>query len=133
MDDRPEVYKIMCLMTAGAPLTKQIADVLLLNAVDMWDEKRHTQMVKAQSYDGLIKTDLKVFEYFGVPAIIFEAIVSTEMFRSTEVRYVVRVDDLEHMDPEEWERIIVDTIGPLPPPLLPLSNQETPPHNPKWN
>lgn len=128
--DEIHVYKIMCLMTAGAPLTKQISDVLLLNAVDMWDEKRHTQVVKSQSYDGFIKTNLKVFEYFGVPAIIFEAIVSTEMFRSTEVRYVVRVDDLEHMNPEEWKRIMAGTMGG--PPCLPLSKHKEP-YNPEWN
>lgn len=126
-------YKIMCLMTIGAPLTQQVSDVLLLNAVDMWNERQHTQMIASRSYDGVIKSNLEVFEHFGVPVVLFEAMVSTEKFRSVEVRYVVRIDDLEHMDPGEWARIMIGSEGPLPPPLLPLSNQEEIPQNPEWN
>lgn len=127
MENEIHVYKIMCLMTTGAPLTQQVSDVLLLNAVDMWDERQHTQVITSRSYDGIIKSNLEVFEHFGVPVVLFEAMVATEKFRSVEVRYVVRIDDLEHMDPGEWARIMVGaTEGPPPPQLLPFSN-------PEWN
>lgn len=130
MENEIHEYKIMCLMTTGAPLTQHVSDVLLLNAVDMWDERRRTQLIASRSYDGVIKSNLEIFEHFGVPVVLFEAMVSTEKYRSVEVRYVVRIDDLEHMDPGEWARITMGSEGPLP---SPLSNQEEISQNLEWN
>jgi hypothetical protein len=121
-------YKVMCLMSVGAPLTDQVCQVLLLNAIDMWEEHRHAQLIKSHQYDGKIESDLEVIKYFDVPVVIFKALVSTqERFRATEVRYCIRVDDLDNMNPAEWERIM--DMGGSSLPHLPLN--EDPPA--EWN
>jgi len=118
--------KVMCVMKAGAPLTQQSTDALLINAIDMWDEGRRTQEIRTRSYHGIIQSNLEVTETFGVPAVAFEAVIGTPDFRSTEVHFVIRVDDLEHMNPEEWNRIMIRLgLLPFPPP--------PPTDNPEWN
>ena len=119
-----EDMKVMCMMKAGAPLTQQSHDALLINAIDMWEEGRRSQEIRSQSYHGVIHSNLEVTETFGVPAVAFEAVIGTPDFRSTEVHFIIRVDDLDHMNPEEWSRIMVKS-GMIPFPM--------PPSDPEWN
>ena len=95
-------HKIYCMMNSGKQLTKALADALLFNAYDMFDENRHTQRIKSRKYDGVIESNLEVIEYLGVPSVVFDAIVSTDMFEGNEVKFVVRVDDLDGVELGEW-------------------------------
>jgi hypothetical protein len=97
--------KIYCLLTTGKPLTRAAQDALLLNALDMWDEKRHQQQIKSRGYDGVINSDLEVIDYLGVPSVIFEAMVATDKWGATDVRFCVRIDDLEGVELGTWGSI----------------------------
>jgi hypothetical protein len=108
-------HKIFCMMNSGKPLTKMVADVLLFNAVDMYQEGRKVQRVKSRQYDGVIESNLEVTEYAGVPAIQFEALISTEKWDSNVVRFVVRVDDMEGIEQGEWAQLGMMSMGcPIP-------------------
>jgi len=100
-------------MTAGKPLTPAANDALLINAVDMWDEGRRKQLIRSRGYDGVIHSNLEVIDYLGVPAVIFEAMVATPEWGATEVRYAVRVDDLDGIELGSWGRIVGGDDHPL--------------------
>lgn len=123
--------KIFALMVLGNSLDPQITDVLLLNAIDMWDCKRHKQRIKARSYDGVIESNLDVFEHFGAPVVQFDAMVGTADFQSTKVRYLVRVDDLDELDGQEWGQLQMSAAMPqIPSGFMPQLEDEP---KPEWN
>ncbi len=94
--------KIFCLMATGKPLTPAAHEALLINAVDMWYESRTLRRIKSRGYDGVIETNLEVIDYLGVPAVVFEANIATDKWGATDVRFVVRVDDLEGVEQSQW-------------------------------
>ena len=125
MYDEIHQLKVFALVVSGNPLTKQIHDVLLLNAIDMWDCRNHKQRIKARSYDGVIESNLDVFEHFGAPVVQFEAMVSTDQFRSTSVKYLVKIDDLDGLDGVEWGMLQMSANMPqLPPGFMPTLDEE---------
>jgi hypothetical protein len=121
--------KVYCLMSAGGPITQQVNDVLLLNAIDMWDQRLVRQPIRARSYEGIIETDLEVIDFQDVPVVQFEAKVTIRdvpmVTGVTEVRYLLRVDDLDGIEIGEWGRLQARVMGdpdmpmPFPPPLPP--------------
>lgn len=117
-------HKMFCMMNSGKPLTKTIADVLLFNAVDMYDEHRRTQRIKSRKYDGVIESNLEVIELFGIPVVVFEAIVTTEQFEGNEVKFYVRVDDMEGIELGEWMQLQMKVMGPIPFEMLPPEIRE---------
>lgn len=106
-------HKMYCIMNSGKPLNKMIADVLLYNAYDMFQQGRRTQRIKSRQYDGVIESNLRVVEYSGIPSVQFEAIVSTEMWESNTVRFVIRTDDLEGLEQAEWGQLSLRVFGPM--------------------
>lgn len=122
--------KVYCLMNSGGqPLTQQVSDVLLLNAIDMWDMRRTYQPIRARSYEGIIETDLEVIDFQEVPVVEFKAMVTMRgvpmVTDVTEVRYLLRVDDLDGIEIGEWGRLRAQVMGdpdmppPFPPPPFP--------------
>jgi hypothetical protein len=121
--------KVYCLMNSGGPLTQQVSDVLLLNAIDMWDMRRTYQPIRARSYEGIIETDLEVIDFQEVPVVEFKATVTLRgvsmVTDVTEVRYLLRVDDLDGIEVGDWGRLQAQVMGdpdmpmPFPPPLPP--------------
>jgi len=106
-------HKMYCMMNSGKPLTKMLADVLLYNAYDMFQEGRHTQRIKSRQYDGVIESNLEVVDYSGVPSVQFEALVSTELWESNTIRFVIRTDDLDGLEQAEWAQLSLRVIGPV--------------------
>lgn len=113
--------KMYCMMNSGKPLTKMLADVLLYNAHDMFQEGRHTQRIKSRQYDGVIESNLEVVEHFGVPSVQFEALVSTEQWEANTIRFVIRTDDLDGIEQAEWTQLSLRVIGPM-------NFEDLPPH-----
>lgn len=117
-------HKMFCLMNSGKPITRQLADALLLNAIDMFDENRRVQRIKARKYDGVIESNLEVFEFSGIPSVQFEALVATERFESITIRFIVRVDDLDGVELGEWAQLQLRVMGPCAFEDLPPEIQE---------
>jgi hypothetical protein len=118
-------HKMYCLMNSGRhPITRQLADALLLNAIDMFDENRRVQRIKSRLYDGVIESTLEVIEYADVPSVQFEALVSTDKFESATIRFIVRVDDLDGIELGEWQQLEFRVMGPVPFHELPPEIQE---------
>jgi hypothetical protein len=120
-------------MVSGNSLDPQVTDVLLLNAIDMWDCHRNQQRIKARAYDGVIESNLEVFEHFGAPVVQFDAMVGTEDFKSTKVRYLVRVHDLDELDGQEWGQLNLSAAMPQVPPGFMPQLEEEPKPRPEWN
>jgi len=114
-------HKMFCMMNSGKPLTKMLADVLLYNAYDMFQDGRRTQRIKSRQYDGVIESNLKVVEYAGTPSVQFEAIVSTEEWEANTIRFVIRTDDLDGLEQAEWAQLSLRVIGPM-------AFEDLPPH-----
>lgn len=134
MHEEVHTFKIFALIVSGNPLNEQVSDVLLLNAIDMWDCRNHSQRIKARSYDGVIESTLERFEHFGVPVVQFDAMVGTDDFRSTKVRYLVRVDDLDDLDGVEWGRLQASAMMPhMPPGFMPSLDDDEEPPNIEWS
>jgi hypothetical protein len=120
MMDEIHELKIFALVVSGKPLTQQVNDMLLLNAIDMWDCHNHKQPIKSRNYDGVIESDLEVVEHFGAPVVQFKAMVSTTKFGATAVKYLVKIDDLDGIEGVEWGRLQLSAnMPPLPPGFMP--------------
>lgn len=102
---REHDHKIHCMMRSGKPLSRHHADVLLLNAVDMFEEGRKLQRIKSRDYDGMIESHLKVIEYLGVQCIEFHAWIETERWQTTMIDFIIRVEDLD-CPPHEWNHLL---------------------------
>jgi hypothetical protein len=117
---RDHDHKINCLMNAGKPLRRDHADVLLFNAVDMFEQRRKMQRIKSRNYDGMIESNLEVIDYMGEPVVAFVSYIETERWQTNIVDFVVRVEDL-NCPPAEWNhllRIALDfSVNDLPAPI----------------
>jgi len=94
--------QIYCMMWTGKPLDKPVADALLFNAIDMYESKHRVQRIKNRTYDGIIRSNLEVMEFLGVPAILFKAMLGTDRWKSVVAQFVVRVDDLTDVELGQW-------------------------------
>ena len=108
---------IYCIMNSGKPLTPIVRDVLLFNAYDMFQEGNEQQAIKSRQYSGIIKSNLEVTEYAGVPVVSFEATISTAQWEANEVLFAVRVDELDGIEQGEWVQLGIKTMmfDDLPP------------------
>lgn len=102
---REHDHKVHCMMNSGKPLTKRHADVLLLNAVDMFEDGRKMQRIKSRDYDGMIESNLEVIDHMGVPVVEFVSYLETERWRTTMVDFIIRVEDLQ-CPPHEWNHLL---------------------------
>jgi hypothetical protein len=87
---REHDHKVHCMMSSGKPITRHHADVLLLNAVDMFEEGRKLQRIKSRNYDGMIESNLEVINYLGVPSVEFTSYIETERWQTTFVDFIIR-------------------------------------------
>jgi len=120
---------VYCLMSVGGTITPQVSEVLLLNAVDMWDLRRLKQPIRARSYEGIIETDLEIIEFQGVPAVEFHAMVTIRgvpvVTQVTQANFLLRVDDLEGVELAQLGRLEAKVMGdpdmpfPFPPAPFP--------------
>ena len=119
--------RIYCLMWSGNPLTPQIYEALFINALDMWQNGKHKQFIKAPKYDGVIETNLETIDYLGEAAISFEAMVSNQEWEGTQVRFVVHVDALEKAEEFMWGGMmaISPEMDEPPPPPPPMNQQRS--------
>lgn len=99
------------MMRMGKPLDKPVADALLFNAIDMYENSRRVQRIKSRRYDGVIESSLEVIDYLGVPAILFEALLGTDMWESVDASFIIRVDDLTDVELGAWTRMVPFSIG----------------------
>ena len=105
-------HKVFCMMNSGGkPMTKQLADALLFNAYDMFQEGTKTQRIKARKYDGVIESTLEVLDFNGVPSVSFEANISTDKWESNTISFIIRVDDLDGLEKSEWCELQVKVMG----------------------
>jgi hypothetical protein len=112
-DDHGRIY---CMINSGGkPLNSTICDVLMFNAVDMFECGRRTQRIKGRNYDGVIESNLEVIETFA-PIVKFEALLATDKWDASPITFGVRVDDLDgiHLQKGKWESIMASVLG-LPP------------------
>ncbi len=116
-------HKLFCMMNSGKPLTKQIADALLFNAYDMFQEGRTVQRIRSRRYDGVIESSLEVHEFAGMSVVRFEANVSTARWESNTIEFIVRVEDLDAMPQWEWASLAFRVMAPQP-----VSFDEIPEH-----
>jgi hypothetical protein len=93
-------------MRTGKPLDKPVADALLFNAIDMYENNRRVQRIKSRRYDGVIESSLEVIDYLGVPSVVFEALVGTDMWESVDATFIIRVDDLTDVEVGSWARMV---------------------------
>lgn len=107
-------HNMYCLMNSGKPLTKQLADALLFNAYDMFHEGRRTQRIRSRRYDGVIETNLEIYEYADMQVVKFEAIVSTDKWEGNLVHFVVKVEDLAEIEQGEWVALEMRVMAPVP-------------------
>lgn len=105
-------HKMYCMMNSGKPLTKQLADALLFNAHDMFQEGRTVQRIRARRYDGVIESSLEVHDFAGQSVVRFEANISTEKWESNTIQFIVRVEDLDGMEQTEWASLAVRVMAP---------------------
>lgn len=105
---------IYCLMNSGLPLTNKLRDVLLINAYDMWENKRSVQKIKGKDYDGMIESNFnKPAIFVSMSGFIFDAILGIDK-GETDVRFFVRTSELENFNLHsgKWiPGIIVETLG----------------------
>ena len=114
--DSNEHGGIYCMINSGGkPLTPTICDVLMFNAVDMFECGRRTQRIKGRNYDGVIESNLQVIETFA-PIVKFEALLATDKWDTSPITFGVRIDDLDgiHLQKGKWGRIMGSVLG-LPP------------------
>lgn len=111
--------RIYCMMWSGVPLTPQLSEALFVNALDMWQEGNCRQPIRTSKYDGVIESELEVIEYFGEPAISFEAMVTFDKWEGTQVQFVVHLDALKSA-PQRFMGMISEKASLLPPPPPPM-------------
>ena len=105
-------------MTSGKPLLEVVRDALLVNAYDMYQEKKDHQRIKSSQYDGVISTNFEHVVFADLAGFVFEA--NLEMTTgSTYVKYFVRTSDLEDFSFESGKWVSF--------------RQEQKAHNPEWN
>jgi len=116
---------IYCMINTGKPLTPRVCDILMYNAVDMFEDGRTSQRIKGRGFDGLITSNLKVIE--GVfPLVTFKVMLATDEWEASEIEFYVRVDDLDtiHTQTGRWGRIMTAVMGIPPFHMLPPHIQQ---------
>lgn len=105
---------IYCLMNSGLPLTNKIRDVLLINAYDMWENKRSVQRIKGADYDGMLEANFNnATTFVGMGGFVFDAILGIEA-GETQVRFFVRTSELENFNLSQGKWVpgmIVEVLG----------------------
>jgi|SaaInlV_165m_DNA_1040744.scaffolds.fasta_scaffold20318_2 hypothetical protein len=88
--------RVYCMMATGKPTTEHLMEVLFVNAYEMWDEQKERQEIRSRRYVGFISSNMQVFQHMGVPCIEFESVVTEtqEKWGVNQIRYIVRIDDL---------------------------------------
>lgn len=112
-DDHGRIY---CMINSGnMPLNPTLCDILMFNAVDMFECRRRTQRIKGRNYDGVIESNLEVIDGH-IPIVQFEALLSTGKWEAHPVTFGVRIDDLDgiHLQKGKWGQIMTSVLG-LPP------------------
>jgi len=98
-----------------------MCEALFFNALTMWKEGNGRQFIHGSDYDGIIESGLEAIEYLGEEAIPFEAMVSSQDWEGTQVKFVVHVDALKKAtDDAMWESMKVvmhSEDAPEPPPV----------------
>jgi hypothetical protein len=88
--------QMYCLMQGDKPMTETVRDALLVNAYDMYQDKKRTRRIRSKTYDGVLETNLKPVFFVGMTGLVFDALVKTESAGGeTTVRFFVRTSDLE--------------------------------------
>jgi hypothetical protein len=102
--------KIFCIGVSGKPVTETLADVLLYNAHDLIEKAKKkgrdtmSQRIKGRDYDGIIKTSMQRQSLSIISGIMFQATVMTPL-GETEVRYIVRDQDLEGLETSKFHQM----------------------------
>jgi len=107
------MHGIYCIMTSGLPVTEQLREALLINAYDMWENKRPIQRVKSRSYDGVIETNFEPICFVGSAGFLFDALMGTPL-GETQIKFFVRTSELENFSLESgrWVKgMIVEVEG----------------------
>lgn len=109
---RDDVH-VFCMINSGKPLSQTILDVLLFNAVDMFECRKRTQRIKSRQYDGIIESNLEPQKGIEYPVVTFEASLSTDQWTNQHVSFYVRVDDLDsiHLNQGVWGRVMSSMMG----------------------
>lgn len=122
-DDHGRIY---CMINSGKmPLNPTLCDILMFNAVDMFESGRRVQRIKGRNYDGVIESNLEVIDGF-VPIVQFEALLSVGKWEAHPITFGVRVDDLDgiHLQKGKWGQIMMSVLGLPPIHTLPPEIQE---------
>lgn len=111
---------IYCMVNSGKPLTEAQYDVLMFNAVDMFEEGRKVQRIKGRDYDGVIESNLEIQEIFGNKVVAFEALMSSSLWESNDIQFIVNIEDLDgiHLNKGKWSRIMAHVMGIRVPPEI---------------
>jgi len=99
--------KIFCLMASGIRLSEEACDSLFFIALTMFNEKTRRRTFKAVDCEGEIKTDFRHAAMGDISGMVFEAKVEVGIGPKKTVRYIVRTNDLEHVEKgvwSEWEQ-----------------------------
>jgi len=88
-----KVYCMMCSMEKG--MDQYTSDLILVNAYDMWQEKRRHQILKNSRCDGVMRSNLVPVNHLGTPVVMFDVLLSNSLWEANEIKCYVRVDDLE--------------------------------------
>lgn len=114
MRDRMRIYS---LMAAGKPLTEHLAEVLFVNAYEMFDMQRERQEIRSRAYFGYMTTNLQIVTHWGTPCVVFESVVTEvqEKWGVNQVYFIVRIDDLNVPPNVAFHKIMGMENGPMPP------------------
>jgi hypothetical protein len=91
----------------------------------MWQEGNCRQPIRTRKYDGIIESDLETIEYFGEPAISFEAMVAFDKWEGTQVKFVVHLDALKNAEMMMGMMVSAE-VSSSPPPPPPMSRRFDP-------
>jgi hypothetical protein len=118
-DDSMKHMRIYCMMMCGKPMTEHLMEVLFVNAYEMWDEQRERQEIRSRRYIGFISTNMMIIDHLGTPCVEFESVVTEvqEKWGANQVKFIVRIDDLNVPPNIAFGRIMQMEGPPMLPPM----------------